>query len=62
MKSLHSHNLQQLIDDLTQELSDCIESREVSIITGDINMERAWDEQIDNIIKFCKANSNKLGL
>jgi hypothetical protein len=62
MKSLHSHNLQQLIDDLTQELSDCIESREVSIITGDINMERAWDEQIDNIVKFCKDNSNKLGL
>ena len=62
MKSLHSHNLQQLIDDLTQELEDCIESREIALMMQDHNMVKAWDEQIDNIVKFCKDNSNKLGL
>jgi len=62
MKSLHSHNLQHLIDDLTEELSNCIESREIALMMQDHNMVKAWDEQIDNITQFCKDNSNTLGL
>lgn len=62
MKNLHSHNLQQLIDDLTQELQHAIESREVAIMAGDINMMNVWDEQIQNITDYCKNNSDMLGL
>jgi hypothetical protein len=54
MKSLHSHNLQQLIDDLTQELENCIESREIALMMQDHNMVKAWDEQIDMIVEHYK--------
>jgi len=62
MKQLHSHNLQQIIDDLTEELSNAIESREIALTIGDYNMVALWDEQIQNITDYCKANSDKLGL
>ena len=62
MIDLHSHNLQQIIDDLTEELLNAIESREIAIQVGDHNMVAAWDEQIQNITDYCKANSSKLGL
>lgn len=62
MKNLHSHNLQSLIDDLTQELEHAIESREIALMIGDHNMVAAWDEQIQNISDYCKNNSDMLGL
>jgi hypothetical protein len=62
MKQLHSHSLQQIIDDLTEELSDAIESREIALMGGDYNMVKAWDEQIQSIIDYCKANSDRFGL
>lgn len=62
MKNLHSHNLQQIIDDLTEELSEAIECREIALMMRDHNMVSAWDEKIQNISDYCKNNSDMLGL
>jgi hypothetical protein len=59
----YQHNLynQAIVDSLTTELQHAIESREVAIMTGDLNMIAVWDEQIQNIADYCKNNPNVVG-
>jgi hypothetical protein len=60
----YQHNLynQQIVDSLTEELENAIECREIALIVGDLNMVSAWDEQIQNIVDYCKSNPNVVGL
>lgn len=62
MKDHNSLYIQSVVDSLTQELEEAIESREIALMTGDVNMEKAWDERIQWIVDYCKRNSNMLGL
>ncbi len=62
MKDHNSLYIQSVVDSLTQELEEAIESREIALIIGDVNMEKAWDERIQWIVDYCKRNSNMLGL